>query len=154
MPSTIAPQLMHRVSMDLMEDLSVLYGLGVNNPDEPEPDKARQIASQLTAPWQLYWLSSRAGIGLHTESAITSSWDMTAAVIAAFYSRVRAPTWVQHPESAQNAMKAKETADGRVLMASAQTLTQSLVSAGYPGNFEGPPTVVAAHIRNWMKENT
>lgn len=146
----IAPALMEKLSMELMEDLGVLYV--IRSSDEPDFERANKIASQITAPWQLYWLAMKAGIMLHTESAITSSWDMTAAVVAAFYARVRNPQWLQHFESAENTLKAQATVHGRVLLSAAKTLTETIVAAGYKGNFEGSPSELAADLCKWIKE--
>lgn len=142
-----------RMKIDLMEDLAVLYGLGVRKPDEPELEKAQKLAMQVTSPRDLYWLASRAGIGLHTESAMCGDVDMASAIVAAFYSRVRPGTlqWQPHPESASNVVKAKDTVEGRVLAEAARTLAQSLIAAGYAGTFDGPPSVVAEDIRLFLR---
>jgi hypothetical protein len=147
----IAPHVIQRMKADLIEDLGIIYGMGVRNPQEPAPEEARKLVAFVTAPHQLYWLAHRSGVGLHTESAITTDYDMAAAIIAAFYARIRCPHWVAHPDAANTARRASQTVDGRVLAVAAQTLCQSLVACGYRGNFEGSPSEVADAIRAWMK---
>jgi hypothetical protein len=141
-----------RIKLEIMDDLGILFGLGVRGTD-PEPEAAHKLAMQVTAPRDLYWLASRAGIGLHTESAMCGDVDMAAAVAAAFYARVRngTPVWVAHPEAAANAAKAVNTVDGRVLAAAAQTIAQTLIASGYQGAFSGSPAEVAADIRNYLR---
>lgn len=153
MLQTVADHIIHRLKMELMEDLGVLYGLGVHNPNEPDMEKARKLALQVSAPRDLYWLASRSGIGLHTESAMSADWDMAAAVVGAFYARVRvaAPQWVAHPEAAANAARAQESVEGRVLAVAAQTLAQTIIASGYAGAFDGSPKEVADSIRTFLK---
>lgn len=151
MNTAINHETVHRQLLsELRADLNIIYGMGVQNPDEPEMDKAIELAYKITSLWHMYWLIRSSGISTHLVSEVPVDEEVAAAVIAAFYSRVRAPTWVTHPECAANLVQARKTVAGRILMTAAQTLTQTLVASGFTGNFEGSPSEVAGVIRTYL----
>jgi len=150
--TTLTTNIMAKLSEELRQDLGVLYGMGVKNPQEPEAEEARHIAMEITAPWQLLTLVSRAGVSCCPRSYVPTDVDAVAAVVGAFYARVRSPTWLPHPEAARNTEQAKRLAVGRVLASAAQTLTQGLVALGYKGSFEGSPQDVADSIRDFLEK--
>lgn len=148
--TTTTPDLMARLLAEVRQDLGVLYGMGVNNPQEPEPVEARKYVDEVNQLWHLRTLISRAGISACPTSYVPTDVDTVATVVGAFYARVRSPTWLAHPECARNTEQAKQLPAGRVLAAAAQTLTQTLVASGYSGNFEGSPQEVADSIRRYL----
>lgn len=144
--------ILNKLSEELRQDLGILYAMGVKNLQEPEAEKARNLAASITAVRHLTALIPKSGISCHVVD-FPDDGDVVSGVVAAFYARVRQPTWLQHPEAVWNTAKAKKTAEGRVLASAAQTLTQTLVASGFTGSFEGSPSEVADVIRNYLKGN-
>ena len=151
MNTTLTTDIMAKLAEELRQDLGIMYGMGVNNPYEPDEPEARQIAMEITSPWHLLTLTSRAGISCSPRSFVPTDVDAVATIVGAFYARVRAPTWLPHPEAAKNTEQAKLLPVGRVLATAAQTITQALVALGYKGNFEGSPEDVADSIRDFLE---
>lgn len=140
-----------KLASELREDLGVIYGMGVKNPHEPDAEKARILAESVAAPWQLLRLAKQANVAVHLKMDVPEDRDVVAAVTAAFYARVRAPTWLSHPEAVANVATASKTVEGRVLATAAQTLAQALVASGFTGNFQGSPSEVADAIRSYLE---
>lgn len=145
------PDLMTRLLAEVRQDLGVMYGMGVQNPHEPEPAEARMYVEEVSQLWHLRNMITRAGVDACPVSFVPTDVDTVSTLVGAFYARVRSPTWLPHPVAAANTEQAKKLAVGRVLAAAVQTLTQTLVASGYTGNFEGSPQEVRDDVRTFLE---
>jgi hypothetical protein len=152
--TSTTPTLMTRLLAEVLQDLGVLYGMGVNNPHEPEPAEAREYVDEVSQLWHLRNLITKAGIDACPVSFIPTDVDTVSTLVGAFYARVRSPTWLPHPVAASNTSQAQKLAVGRVLAAATQTLTQTLVASGYQGNFEGSPQEVRDDVRTFLESES